>query len=75
MERVPRKKKKKIPKETFYCYTQTSEIIQPKKGLSYFKIKTCPFYKYIDGIAGYCSLVDCEVMDQVKVCGEREIKW
>lgn len=63
-KRIPRKLKKKIP-EGFYCY----------RGLSFdwstgiYKIKPCPFYKHIEGIEGRCSLLNCEIDDQVKNCG------
>jgi len=57
--RTPRKLKKKIPKDTFYCYD----------------IKPCKFYTYVDGLEGYCSLIKCEITDQVKECGERYGKY
>lgn len=71
MNRIPRKLKKKIPKDTFYCYTHISGMIYPKDGLPYYKIKKCPFYKHIDGLEGYCSLVKHDIIDQVKECDER----
>ena len=71
MGRLPRKIKKKIPKDSFYCYTPTSKMIYPENGLSYYSIKVCPFYKYGEYIFGYCNLIKCEVIDQVKECGER----
>ena len=74
MVRIPRKKKKQIPKDTFYCYTPESGMIYPKEGLPYYKIKPCGFYKHVDGLEGYCSLLKCEILDQVKECGEREGK-
>ena len=37
--RIPRKKKKQIPKDTPYCYTPTSDMIYPKDDLPYYKIK------------------------------------
>lgn len=69
--RVPRKKKKLIPKDVPYCYTMVSDIIYESGQLPYYKTKTCPFYQYKDGLEGYCKLVKCEVMDQVKECGMR----
>lgn len=72
MKRIPRKLKKLIPKDTFYCYIPTSGMIYPKDGgLPYYNIKTCSFYQWMDGIDGYCKLVKCEVTDQCKGCGER----
>ncbi len=45
--RVPRKKKKLIPKDTFYCYTPTSGMMTFKDGTYGYKIKTCAFLDYI----------------------------
>jgi len=74
--KIPRKKKKKIPKDTFYCYEMNNGMIYPEDGsLPYIKIKTCPFYESRDGLEGYCRLIKCEIMDQVKECGERYGKW
>lgn len=70
MIRIPRKKKKKIPKDTFYCYTAMSNMIFPDEGLPYFKIKPCPYYNNMKEIIGFCSLLKCEVIDQVKECNE-----
>lgn len=75
MNRVPRKKKKKIPKDTFYCYTPISKMIYPKDGLPFYRITRCPYYKHVSGIEGYCSLLKCEIIDQVKECGERYGKY
>lgn len=52
--KIPRKKKKKIPRDTFYCYDNRG---------------VCPFYSHIEGIEGLCSLMTCGVDDQVKECG------
>jgi hypothetical protein len=71
MHRIPRKKKKKIPKDTFYCYTATSGMIYPKDGLPYYTVKKCPYYTGIKGVRGHCSLLKCDVFDQVKECGQR----
>lgn len=63
--KVPRKKKKQIPKNIPYCYTPIK--FDMKTGG--YHIKTCPFYKSDgDGLFGRCSLLDCEVMDQIKEC-------
>ena len=48
---------KDIPKNTPYCYTYTNNY------------KECKYYKHIDGIDGYCKLLKCEVVDQLKECG------
>ena len=45
--RIPRKIKKKIPKNTQYCYEATSGMIYEKGELPYFKIKICPHYTNI----------------------------
>jgi len=70
--RIPRKKKKKIPKDTAYCYTPTSGIIRSKGELPYYKIKTCIFYKHVDSVDnldGYCTLLKDKITDKVKDCG------
>jgi hypothetical protein len=74
MSRIPRKKKKLIPSNTPYCYEPTGETGMTysekyKTNLPYYGIKRCPYYKHIDGLEGYCKLMECEVMDQVKECG------
>lgn len=56
MTRIPRKKKKQIPKNTYYCYDSKTMI-------------SCPFHICGDGIFGYCSLIYCKIEDQIKSCG------
>ena len=77
MNRVPRKKKKLIPKDTPYCYKATSGIIHPEDGgLPYYTTKTCPFY-------GYIKIKDIQVKDRppwmdneyVEESGEEETSW
>ncbi len=69
MKRIPRKKKKQIPKDIPYCYTPIK--FDMETGI--YHTKTCPFYEHKeDGLIGHCRLVNCEVWDQVKVCGEKE---
>ena len=67
--KIPRKIKKQIPKNTPYCYVMTSGIIYPETGLSYYNIKTCPFYKFNKDEGGYCNLIKYEILDQIKYCG------
>lgn len=45
--RIPRKKKKKIPKDTFYCYTPTSEPGNMDDGQWGYTIDTCTFSTYV----------------------------
>lgn len=66
--RIPRKKKKQIPKGV-YCYTPTSGFKKLKGGRYGYTIKSCPFYKHVKGIDGHCSLLNCDILDQVKDCG------
>lgn len=44
--RIPRKKKKQIPKDTFYCYTPTSTPGFMEDGKWGYNIKLCPFYDW-----------------------------
>jgi len=67
--RIPRKQKKKIPKDTFYCYTPTSGMIYEEGKLPYYKIEPCVFYVHGEDYEGHCKLLKCMVMDQVKECG------
>lgn len=64
--RIPRKKKKQIPKNIPYCYTPIG--YDKKTGI--YHVKICPFWKDIpdDNIFGTCTLLNCEVEDQCKSC-------
>jgi len=62
--RIPRKKKKLIPKDIPYCYTP----IGYDNETHIYHTKVCPFYKHVDGLEGWCKLVKYEVDDQCKVC-------
>ena len=44
--RIPRKLKKRIPKDTPYCYTPTSDFGIMEDGRYGYTIKTCPFYSW-----------------------------
>lgn len=66
--RIPRKKKKQIPKG-HYCYTPTSGFKKLKNGKLGYTIKPCLFYKHVDGLEGHCSFLNSEILDQVKDCG------
>jgi hypothetical protein len=67
--RIPRKLKKKIPKNTSYCYVPDHKKNAKQKELFPYWIKSCPFYQHQEGIDGWCRLVKDEVMDQCKSCG------
>jgi hypothetical protein len=67
--KIPRKLKKKVPKNTPYCYVPDFKKNAQQKELFPYWIKTCPFYQYQEVIEGWCRLVKCEVMDQCKSCG------
>ena len=69
-KRIPRKIKKKIPKNTPYCYQIDNKKQRKEKGFV-FHIKSCVFYKYTGSIFGHCKLFNCEVEDQCKSCGLR----
>jgi len=73
-DRLPRKLKKKIPKDTFYCYEPDNKKNRTETGFSFW-IKPCKFYRNEDGLEGYCNLLKCGVTDQVKECGERGGKF
>ncbi|MGV6830288.1 MAG: hypothetical protein ACWA5P_01840 [bacterium] len=61
----------KIPESSFYCYTPLTAFHKMEDGKYGFKIKTCPFYEYVDGLLDKCSLCNTEVIDQTKSCGRR----
>ena len=69
--RLPRKLKKQIPKDTFYCYRPDNKKNRCEKGFTFW-FKPCGFYVHRSGLLGYCNLKNCTVFDQVKECGERE---
>jgi len=71
MIKVPRKKKKQIP-EGVYCYTMTSGFKELGGGEYGYTIKSCPFYKHVEGIEGHCKLLNCETEDQLKDCGIKD---
>lgn len=64
--KLPRKKKKKIP-YGMYCYTP-KEAPSEKTNWSYL-ITSCPFYKHVEGLEGYCKFLNSEITDQIKDCG------
>lgn len=74
-ERMPRKIKKKIPKDTVYCYVYDEKKNRKNKELGSYYIKPCGFYEYLDGLEGRCKLCNCGVTDQVKSCSLRYPKW
>lgn len=72
--RVPRKIKKKIPKDTFYCYTPLTNPGVMEDGKWGFKIKTCPFLTYIKikDMNPKPSWMDDEFLAEY---GEEEVSW
>ena len=70
--RIPRKLKKKIPKNTPYCYEPDYKKNARQKSLFPYWIKPCHFYTremYEEGFYGYCKLIKNEIEDQCKSCG------
>jgi hypothetical protein len=68
--RIPRKLKKKIPKNTPYCYEPDYKKNAQQKSLFPYWIKPCPFYQHTgEEIFGWCRIIKNEVMDQCKSCG------
>lgn len=65
--RIPRKSKKKIP-NGYYCYKFLKIINDEKVENVRLRIKPCIFYQHVDGLEGYCKLLKCDVIDQVKSC-------
>lgn len=58
-----------------YCYTFTGETFERwneeiQSKVSVYETEECPFYRHKGGLFGECIKHDCEVMDQVKECGE-----
>lgn len=58
---------KKIPRGE-YCYKMNGIDWDKKEFPPVIKTKNCPYYKYIDKLDGYCSLLETEITDQVKSC-------
>lgn len=54
----------------FNCYTPISVEIQDTGFI--YHIKPCPFYVHKDNLIGFCSALNTEIEDQVKVCGINE---
>lgn len=55
------------------CIANEKDKIEPPKGVPYCythtdKYRECKYYKHIEGLEGYCRLLKCEVLDQVKEC-------
>ena len=67
--KIPRKLKKKIPKNTPYCYVPDFKKNAQQKELFPYWIKSCPLYQHQEGINGWCRLIKDEVIDQCKSCG------
>ena len=68
--KIPRKLKKKIPKNTPYCYEPDFKKNAQQKSLFPYWIKPCSFYQHTgEEIFGWCKLIKYEVMDQCKSCG------
>ena len=66
--RIPRKIKKKIP-SGYYCYNFLKKKINDEKvENTLYRIKPCIFYQHIEGLEGYCKLLKCDIIDQVKSC-------
>lgn len=58
-----------------YCYTFTGETFEKwneelQTMVPAYKISPCPFYEHVEGLQGKCTKYNCEIMDQVKECGE-----
>jgi len=51
-----------------YCYNIEYIVCNDKNNPPVIKTKNCPYYKYIDGVDGYCFLLNEEIIDQVKSC-------
>lgn len=71
--RIPRKQKKKIPKGQ-YCYVFTGEVnmvLNKEHNIMVpsYRIKKCPYYKHVEDVDGYCTLIKCDVDDMCKSCG------
>lgn len=60
-----------IPKDTPYCYTPISDYGLMENGKWGYKIKPCPYFKFIETIDSWCKLYKCDVEDQCKSCGLR----
>lgn len=54
----------------FYCYE--IRCIAKNGEKIYIETSPCPFYIHKEGIDGYCSSLNVEVVDSVKECGINE---
>jgi hypothetical protein len=51
-----------------YCYSIEYINRDIKNNPTTIKTKNCPYYKHINELDGYCSLLETEIIDQVKSC-------
>ena len=72
--RMPRKQKKKIPKNTMYCYTPLTKPGYMEDGRWGYKIKPCEFYTWIKykDMEPKPGWMDKEWLDEY---GEKEDSW
>ena len=72
--RVPRKLKKKVPKNTHYCYIATSGFKKFEDGSYGYSIKTCDFYTHIkyNNMVIKPGWIDDEFLEEH---GNKETSW
>jgi hypothetical protein len=70
--RIPRKLKKKIPKDTHYCYTPLE--FPNKQNDWVYKIKLCPFYTWIKFKDMNPKPEWCDEKDLIEYA-EEDINW
>jgi hypothetical protein len=51
----------------FYCYKLLSVNPSKEKGFI-MKVKPCGYYYHVEDVVGCCTLLKCEVWDEVKEC-------
>lgn len=72
--RIPRKKKKKIPKDTFYCYTPLTKPGIMEDGQWGYKIKTCPYLDWIK-VKDMSPSPSYLTNSDIDEFGENEVTW
>lgn len=69
--KIPRKLKKKIPKDTPYCYTIDWDKIKRQNPTDGVFIIPCPFHSFTIEKGEVCMLTKIQLDNYCKSCGRR----